>query len=55
MTALCWIDPAVGKSQENVEERGAGVVRGLVIERGADGLLGCWADKLLGTGGKEGR
>ena len=55
--ALCWIDralPAVGKSQENVEERGAGVVTGLllVIERDAEG---CWADKLLGTGGKEGR
>ena len=58
MTALCWIDralPAVGKSQENVDERGAGVVIGLVIERDAEGLLGCWADKLLGTGGKEGR
>ena len=54
--ALCWIDralPAVGKSQEKVEERGAGVVTGLlVIERDAEG---CWADKLLGTGGKEGR
>ena len=59
MTALCWRDralPAVGKSQENVEERGAGVVIGLlVIERDAEGLLGWWADKLLGTGGKEGR
>ena len=58
MTAFCWIDralPAVGKSQENVDERGAGVVIGLVIERDAEGLLGCWTDKLLGTGGKEGR
>ena len=47
----------MGKSQENVEERGAGVVTGvLVIERDADeGLLGWRADKLLGTGGKEGR
>ena len=44
----------MGKSQEKVEERGAGVVTGLllVIERDAEG---CWADKLLGTGGKEGR
>ena len=54
--ALCWTDralPAVGNSQEKVEERGAGVVTGLlVIERDAEG---CWADKLLGTGGKEGR
>ena len=59
VTALCWIDralPAVGNSQEKVEERGAGVVTGLsVIERDAEGLLGCRADKLLGTGGKEGR
>ena len=43
----------MGNSQEKVEERGAGVVTGLlVIERDAEG---CWADKLLGTGGKEGR
>ena len=59
VTALCWTDralPAVGKSQENVEERGAGVVTGLlVMERDAEGLFGCRADKLLGTGGKEGR
>ena len=45
--------PAVGKSQEGVEERGAGVVSGLIME---DNELAGWlADKLLATGGKEGR
>ena len=43
----------MGKSQEGVEERGAGVVSGLIMEDNE--LAGCSADKLLATGGKEGR
>ena len=55
VVTLCWLDkalPAVGKSQENVEDRGAGVVRWFV--RDAEGF-DSWADKLLARGGKEGR
>ena len=55
VVTLCWLDkalPAVGKSQENVEERGARVVTWFV--RDAEGF-DSWADKLLPRGGKEGR
>ena len=54
VVTLCWLDkalPAVGKSQENVEDRGAGVVTWFVRDWDAEG----WADKLLPRGGKEGR
>ena len=55
VVTLCWLDkalPAVGKSQENVEDRGAGVVSWFV--RDAEGF-DRWADKLLARGGKDGR
>ena len=58
VVTLCWLEdkalPAVGKSQENVEDRGAGVVTWFVRDWDAEGF-DSWADKLLARGGKEGR
>ena len=57
VVTLCLLDkalPAVGKSQENVEDRGAGVVTWFVRDWDAEGF-DSWADKLLARGGKEGR